>query len=60
VERSAAPVLAVVHGAGHDLYLVGSLILASLLAVLGYFSAQLAWRLHLWAYLRRRQRRRQS
>lgn len=40
-----------------ETYLVGSLILASSLAVLGYVAVQLGWRLYLLAYLRRRQRR---
>lgn len=38
-------------------FLIGDLILACLLAVLGYAAAQLAWRLHVLAYLRRRRRR---
>jgi uncharacterized protein (DUF2062 family) len=38
-------------------FLIGDLILASLLAVLGYVGVQLAWRLHVLAYLRRRRRR---
>ncbi len=38
-------------------YVIGSLILGGILAVLGYGAVQLAWRLHLLAYLRRRRRR---
>lgn len=38
-------------------FLIGDLILASLLAILGYGGAQLAWRLYILAYLRRRRRR---
>jgi uncharacterized protein (DUF2062 family) len=38
-------------------YLIGSLILASSLAVIGYFSVQLAWRAYILAYLRRRRAR---
>jgi uncharacterized protein (DUF2062 family) len=40
-------------------FLIGNLILASCLAVLGYFAVQLGWRLYLVSYLRRRRRRRQ-
>lgn len=40
-----------------EAYLVGSLILAAVLALLGYAAVQLAWRLYLLAYLRRRKRR---
>jgi uncharacterized protein (DUF2062 family) len=43
-----------------ETYLIGSLILASALAVLGYFAVQLAWRLYLLAYLRRRKARRRA
>lgn len=39
-------------------YLLGSAILAASLALLGYAAVQLAWRLHIQAYLRRRRRRR--
>ncbi len=41
-------------------FLIGNLILASTLAVLGYFAVQLGWRLYLLAYLRRRKARRQA
>ena len=41
---------------GHT-YVIGSLILASSLAVLGYALVQFAWRLYVLAYLRRRKRR---
>jgi uncharacterized protein (DUF2062 family) len=43
-----------------ETYLIGSLILASTLAVLGYSAVQLAWRLYLLAYLRRRKARRRA
>jgi len=39
-------------------FLIGDLILASVLALLGYVAVQAAWRLHTLAYLRRRKRRR--
>ncbi|MBM4181848.1 MAG: DUF2062 domain-containing protein [Betaproteobacteria bacterium] len=39
-------------------FLIGNLILASSLAVLGYFAVHLGWRLYLLAYLRRRKARR--
>lgn len=38
-------------------FLIGDLILACLLAVLGYAGVQLAWRLHVRAYLKRRRLR---
>jgi uncharacterized protein (DUF2062 family) len=41
-----------------ETFLIGDLILACLLAVLGYAGVQLAWRLYIMAYLRRRRRRR--
>jgi len=40
-----------------ETFLIGNLILASALAVLGYFSVQFAWRLYILAYLRRRRAR---
>lgn len=40
-----------------ETFLIGNLILASTLAVIGYFSVQLAWRLYIRAYLRRRRAR---
>jgi hypothetical protein len=40
-----------------ETFLIGNLILASSLAVLGYLAVQLAWRLHIRAYLRRRRTR---
>lgn len=40
-----------------ETYLIGSLILASCLALLGYLSVQLAWRLYILAYLKRRRAR---
>ncbi len=40
-------------------FLIGDLILACLLAVLGYIAVQVGWRLHIQAYLRRRKRRKQ-
>ncbi|MEW5789545.1 MAG: DUF2062 domain-containing protein [Pseudomonadota bacterium] len=40
-----------------ETFLIGSLILASVLAVLGYVLVQLGWRLYLLAYLRRRKQR---
>jgi uncharacterized protein (DUF2062 family) len=40
-----------------ETFLIGDLILALLLAVLGYFAVQLAWRLYILAYLRRRRAR---
>jgi len=40
-----------------ETFLIGNLILASTLAVLGYLSVQLAWRLYILAYLRRRRAR---
>lgn len=44
-----------------ETYLIGSLILGAILAVLGYAAVQIAWRLYLLAYLkRRRQRRKQT
>ncbi len=41
-----------------ETFLIGDLILASLLAVTGYIAVQLGWRLYLLAYLRRRKARR--
>jgi uncharacterized protein (DUF2062 family) len=41
-------------------FLIGNLILASGLAVVGYISVQLAWRLYILAYLRRRRFRIQA
>lgn len=38
-------------------FLIGNLILASSLAVAGYFLVQFAWRLHVLAYLRKRRAR---
>jgi uncharacterized protein (DUF2062 family) len=40
-----------------ETYVIGSLALGLILAVLGYAAVQLAWRLHILAYLRRRKRR---
>lgn len=40
-----------------ETFLIGDLILACLLAVLGYIAVQVGWRLHILAYLRRRKRR---
>lgn len=40
-----------------ETFLIGNLILASLLAVTGYFAVQLGWRLYLQAYIRRRKTR---
>lgn len=40
-----------------ETFLVGNLILASILAVVGYFAVQLGWRLYIWAYIRRRKAR---
>ncbi len=40
-----------------ETFLIGNLILASTLAVSGYFFVQLAWRLYILAYLRRRRGR---
>lgn len=40
-----------------ETYLIGSLILGGALAVLGYGAVQLAWRLYLLAYLKRRRQR---
>lgn len=40
-----------------ETYLIGSLILGAVLAALGYGAVQLAWRLYLLAYLKKRQRR---
>ena len=40
-----------------ETFLIGNLILASSLAVLGYLAVQLAWRLHIRAYLQRRRAR---
>lgn len=40
-----------------ETFLIGNLILASGLAVLGYFAVQLAWRLYILVYLRRRRTR---
>jgi uncharacterized protein (DUF2062 family) len=40
-----------------ETFLIGNLILASILAVVGYFAVQLGWRLYLWAYIRRRKAR---
>ena len=42
-----------------ETFLIGNLILASTLAVLGYVAVQLGWRLYILAYLRRREARRQ-
>jgi len=39
-------------------FLIGNLILASVLAIVGYFAVQFAWRLYILAYLRRRRARR--
>lgn len=38
-------------------FLIGNVILAVVLAILGYFAVQLGWRLYLLAYLRRRRQR---
>jgi len=43
-----------------ETFLIGNLILASTLAVLGYVAVQLGWRLYILAYLRRREARRQA
>jgi len=40
-----------------EAFLIGDLILGLVLAVLGYFSVQLAWRLYILVYLRRRRAR---
>lgn len=40
-----------------ETYVIGSLMLGGILAVLGYGAVQLAWRLYILAYLRRRKRR---
>jgi uncharacterized protein len=40
-----------------ETFLIGSLILAGSLAVIGYFAVQLGWRLYILAYLRRRKAR---
>ncbi|MEW5768778.1 MAG: DUF2062 domain-containing protein [Pseudomonadota bacterium] len=40
-----------------ETFLVGNVILAALLAVLGYLAVQVAWRLYLLAYLKRRKAR---
>lgn len=40
-----------------ETYLIGSVILGLILAALGYGAVQLAWRLYLLAYIRRRKRR---
>jgi hypothetical protein len=40
-----------------ETFVIGDLILASLLAVLGYVVVQVGWRLYLLAYLHRRKRR---
>jgi len=40
-----------------ETFLIGDLILACLLAVLGYAGVQVAWRLYILAYLRRRRQR---
>ena len=40
-----------------ETFLIGNAILAAILAVLGYFAVQLAWRLYLLAYLKRRKAR---
>lgn len=40
-----------------ETFLIGNLILAVALAVIGYFTVQLAWRLYIQAYLRRRRAR---
>ncbi len=40
-----------------ETFLIGNLILATGLAILGYLLVQLGWRLYLLAYLRRRRRR---
>ncbi|MFA5083279.1 MAG: DUF2062 domain-containing protein [Hydrogenophilaceae bacterium] len=42
-----------------ETYLIGSVLLGLLLAALGYAAVQLAWRLYILAYLRRRKRRAQ-
>jgi uncharacterized protein (DUF2062 family) len=42
-----------------ETFLIGSLILASSLAVLGYITVQLAWRFYILAYLKRRRARQQ-
>jgi uncharacterized protein len=41
-----------------ETFVIGDLILASLLAILGYVVVQVGWRLYILAYLRRRKRRR--
>ncbi|TCJ11784.1 DUF2062 domain-containing protein [Parasulfuritortus cantonensis] len=43
-----------------ETYLIGSVALGLLLAALGYVGVQLAWRLYILAYLRRRKRRAQA
>lgn len=40
-----------------ETYLIGSLILATVLAALGYLTVQLAWRLYILAYVRQRKKR---
>jgi uncharacterized protein (DUF2062 family) len=40
-----------------ETFLIGNLILATSLAVLGYFAVHLGWRLYLLAYLKRRRAR---
>ena len=40
-----------------ETFLIGNAILAAILAVLGYFAVQLAWRLYLLAYIKRRKAR---
>lgn len=42
-----------------ETFLIGNLILALVLAILGYFFVQFAWRLYVLAYLRRRRARTQ-
>lgn len=41
-------------------YVIGSLLLGGLLAALGYATVQLAWRMHVMAYLKRRKQRQKS
>ena len=40
-----------------ETFLIGNIILAAMLAVLGYFAVQLAWRLYVLAYIKRRKAR---
>lgn len=40
-----------------ETFLIGNLILATSLAIVGYFAVQLAWRLYIQAYVRRRHAR---